>query len=310
LTRLRLITLPIPCGPPTLGPTAAVMLSVALATAPTSVLAEAQVRGNPEAVTIEAKNTSVQEILAALSGTFDLHYRSSANLDTRLTGNYQGSLQKVMKRVLDGYSYFAKIGDDRIDLTVLDTPRTARATGDSLSARVVARAAEAIPAQPLSSFAAVEPPVIADSPATPLTEASPSFRAIENDVPAKPLPAITELDPPVLPISPAAPSSRKRDHLIVADGKESRLLPPRRIKVASSSRQGRKSKHHIRRTSFAQSLNSCGRSGRSFGRPMIPVSSYYWLSREPLDLRPLPNWHGAAIPAKSRELNCRTKRPR
>jgi hypothetical protein len=308
-----LVALPIPCGSPTFGPTAAIMLSVALAAAPTSALAEAQVRGNPEAVTIEAKNTSIQEILAALSGTFDLHYRSSANLDTRLTGNYQGSLQKVMKRVLDGYSYFAKIGDDGIDLTVLDTPRTALAAGDSLSARVVARSADTIPAQPLPLFAAVEPPVVPDSPATPSTEVSRSVEVVgrlENDVPAQPSPAITDVAPPVLPISPAAPSSRKRDDLLVADGRESRLSPPRRIKVASSSRHARKGKYHIRRTSFAQSLNSCSRRSRSFGPPMIPVSSYYWLSREPLDLRSVPNWHGAAVPAKSRELNCRSKRPR
>jgi hypothetical protein len=289
------------------------MLGVGLAAAPTSVLAEAQVRGNPEAVTIEAKNTSVQEILTALSGTFDLHYRSSANLDMRLTGNYQGSLQKVMKRVLDGYSYFAKIGDDGINLTVLDTPRTALATGDSLSARVVARTADTAPAQPSPLFAAVEPPVIPDSPAAPAAEASRSIEVagrLDGDVPAQPLPAIIDRDPPTLPVAPAAPSSRKRDHLLVADGKESRPLPPRRIKVASSSRHGRKGKYHIRRTSFAQSLNSCSRRGRSFGPPMIPVSSYYWMSREPLDLRSAPDWHAAAIPAKSRELNCRSRRPR
>src|SRR5258708_21179664 len=107
------------------------MLGVALAAAPTAALADAQVRGSAEAVTIEARNTSVEEILKALSGTFDVHYRSSANLQMRVTGNYEGSLHRVMKRILDGYSYFVKTGAGRIDLTVLAAPGAAPSSGAS-----------------------------------------------------------------------------------------------------------------------------------------------------------------------------------
>jgi len=284
------------------------MLGVALAAAPTAALAEAQVRGSPEAVTIEARNTSVEEILKALSGAFDVHYRSSANLQMRVSGNYEGSLARVMKRVLDGYSYFVKTADGRIDLTVLDSPRTAPSTGASPPFRVVGPPADPVPAQPPQAVAAVEPSLTTAPPAAPSTGApssfaiaepppSPPLRAAEGNsiyppplagegsvrAPARPSPAIAIVQPPRLP---AAPSSRKRDHTLVAGGTESRPSPPRRIKIASSSGHWKKSKHHVRRTHLAQSSLVCSRRVRSLRSPMmIPVSSYYWLAREPLYLR-------------------------
>jgi hypothetical protein len=292
LTRLTLIALPIRRGSPTHKASAAIALGVALAAAPSVALAEAQVRGNPEAVTVEAKNTSVEEVLKALSA-FDVHYRSSVNLQTRLTGNYEGSLQKVMKRVLDGYSYFVKIGDGRIDLTVLDAPRGAPVAGAADFVRVVAPPAEAAPAQPSPAIAAVEPPA-----PVPSTAASSSFDSVgprppspqtrEDRVgaPAPPRPAIAGVDPP----APPAPSSRKRADPAVVSGKELRPLPPRRIKIASSAGHWKKGRHHARRTRLANSAVVCRRPVSSFGLPMmIPVSSYYWFQREPLYVRSLPN---------------------
>lgn len=292
MSRLTWAAFPIRHGSPSDRARAAFVLGVALATAPTAALADAQVRGSPGAVTVEAKDTSVKEILEALSGNFDLHYRSSANLEGRLTGNYEGSLQRVMKRVLEGYSYFVKTGDGGMDLVVLDAPRTVAATGAAFSVRAVARSADAIPAPPLPVLAAVEPPVIPAPPTVSSTEASSSFGAAgraEGDIPAQRSPAIALVDPPVLPVSPDAPSSRKRDHLLVAGGKESRPSPPRKIKVAGSTRHLGKNKYHVRRTSLAQSSISCSRRIRSFGLPIIPASSYPWLPREPLYLRSIPN---------------------
>src|SRR5262249_37714668 len=175
LTRSTLIASPIRGSSATLTSRAAIMLGVALATAPTAALADAQVRGSPEAVTIEARNTSVEEILKALSGAFDVHYRSSANLQMRVTGNYEGSLHRVMKRVLDGYSYFVKTADGRIDLTVLDAPRTAPSTDAPPPFRVVAPPGDTVPAQSQPVIAAVEPSVIPASPAMPSTGAPSSF---------------------------------------------------------------------------------------------------------------------------------------
>lgn len=311
MSRLTWAAFPIRHSSSADGARAVIALGLALATAPTAALAEAQVRGSPEAVTVEAKDTPVKDILEALSGNFDLHYRSSANLEWRLTGNYEGSLQRVMKRVLEGYSYFVKIGDRGMDLTVLDAPRTAPATGASLSVRVVARSADATRAQPLPVLAAVEPPVIPASPTISSPEASSSFgaaRRAEGGVPAQRSP-IALIDPPALPAPPAAPSSRERHHLLIAGGKESRPSPPRRIKAAGSTHQLRKSKYHARRTSLAQSSLSCRRRIRSFGLSIIPASSYRWLPREPLYLGSTPNRRAEAMRANSKALkmSCRSK---
>jgi hypothetical protein len=291
LTKLTLIAPPIRGGSTTHTSRAAIMLGVALAAAPTAALADAQVRGNPEAVTIEARNTSVEEILKALSGTFDVHYRSSANLQMQVTGNYEGSLQRVMKRILDGYSYFVKSADGRIDITVLDAPRTAPSSGASAAFRVVGLPADTVPPQPPPAFAAVEQSATPAAPAAPSTAASRSFEIAgsqpppraEDKVPAQSSPPIAIVQPP--PASPAAPSSRRRDHVVVAGGTESRPAPPRRIKIASSSSHWKKSKHHALRARLAHSSIVCGRRVRSFGSPVIPVSSSYWFAREPLYLR-------------------------
>jgi hypothetical protein len=289
LTKLTLIASPIRGGSTTHTSTAAIMLGVALAAAPTAALADAQVRGSPEAVTIEARNTSVEEILKALSGTFDVHYRSSANLQMQVTGNYEGSLQRVMKRILNGYSYFVKSADGRIDLTVVDAPKTAPAITASAPFRVVGLPADTVPPQPPPAFAAVEqsvtlaPPAAPSPPSFEIAGSQPPPRA-EDKVPAQSSPSIAIVQPP--PASPAAPSSRRREHLLVAGGTESRPAPPRRIKIASSSGHWRKSKHHALRARLAHSSIVCGRRVRSFGSPvMIPVSSSYWFAREPLYLR-------------------------
>jgi hypothetical protein len=60
---------------------AVTVLGVGLAVTPALAFAEAQIRGNPNAVSVEAKDASVDEILVALTNAFDVHFRSSANLE-------------------------------------------------------------------------------------------------------------------------------------------------------------------------------------------------------------------------------------
>jgi hypothetical protein len=63
----------------------AVALGIAIALAPTLGRAEVQVRGTPQAVTIEARDATEQEILVALSTKYKIQFRSAANLDKQLT---------------------------------------------------------------------------------------------------------------------------------------------------------------------------------------------------------------------------------
>jgi hypothetical protein len=106
----------------TIGLRAAIVLGIASAIAPTSVLAEIQVSGTPDAITIEARDTSVEDILAALGRAFDMDYRSSIDLDKRLYGTYAGPLSRVVTRILQGYNFVLKTDNERISVTVVGTP--------------------------------------------------------------------------------------------------------------------------------------------------------------------------------------------
>lgn len=83
-----------------------------------SVRAEALVSGEPNAVRVEARDASVDEVMAALVANFDLRYRSPALLDRRVTGTYEGSLQHVVARVLDGYNFVMKTGSEGVEAWV------------------------------------------------------------------------------------------------------------------------------------------------------------------------------------------------
>jgi len=103
------------------GARAVATLAAALAIIPTSALAGAKVSGSPEAVSIEAQNTSIEEILAALGHEFNVHYRSSADLKTQITGTYEGSLRHVVTRILEGHNFIVKSSPGGIEVTVLGT---------------------------------------------------------------------------------------------------------------------------------------------------------------------------------------------
>jgi hypothetical protein len=117
------------------------MLGVGFAVAPALAFAEAQIRGNPNAVSVEAKDASVEEILVALTNAFDVQFRSSANLEKRLTGTYEGTLQQVVAYVLRGYNFVVKSGEKGVEITLLGTGKTIAVGGASPASTVAARRA-------------------------------------------------------------------------------------------------------------------------------------------------------------------------
>jgi hypothetical protein len=149
----------------------AIALSAALAIAPSSVRAEALVRGSPAAVSIDAQNTSVEEILAALSAAFGVHYRSSANLEKRLNGTYEGSLPRVVARILEGYNFFVRTSEGTIEITVLGTGTT-RIGGAGATFKAAERRADAAAAAQTSPVVATIK--IAEGPTPPIPLPAPS----------------------------------------------------------------------------------------------------------------------------------------
>src|SRR5215510_13450491 len=118
------------------------LMTIALAALPAgSAGAEVNVTGDSKAVQIEAQDASIEDVMAALGASFGLQYRGTATLDRRITGSYRGTLQHVIRRVLDGYDFIMKTNVDDIEVTVL----TSKAGED--------RASAAVPPVPTSEIA-------------------------------------------------------------------------------------------------------------------------------------------------------------
>jgi hypothetical protein len=117
----------------------AAIASVILLASDHAVLAQLVVDGRPETVHVEARDVPVQEVLAALQDRFNLSYRSDDALQMRRTGVFDGPLQRVAARILDGYDFAMKITPQGIDVLVL------RQHGE--------------PAVPVTSAMAVRPPL-------------------------------------------------------------------------------------------------------------------------------------------------------
>jgi hypothetical protein len=61
-----------------------------------------RVEGNPNAVRVSARRTTIADVLFRLESAFNIRYRSSIALDQVVNGTYSGSLRYVISRVLDG----------------------------------------------------------------------------------------------------------------------------------------------------------------------------------------------------------------
>jgi hypothetical protein len=105
-------------------PWLAMALGLAVTVVPTLAVAGTQVSGNSDAVQVEAQNAPVEEILAALAKNFNVQFRSSADLDKRLTGTYEGTLNQVVARILIGYNFVVKSGDKGLEVILLGSAKT------------------------------------------------------------------------------------------------------------------------------------------------------------------------------------------
>lgn len=99
------------------------MIALASIITTESSFAGPRVVGNLNSMNIEAQNCSVEEILNSLADKFNFHYRSTADLSSQITGIYEGSLLRILPRLLTGFSYFVKSETGRLDLTVLGTEK-------------------------------------------------------------------------------------------------------------------------------------------------------------------------------------------
>jgi hypothetical protein len=110
--------------------------------------ADTKVEGTAEALRIETLDSPIQEVLVSLQSTLRLQYRTSVQLDQQISGTYQGSLTRVLARVLDGYDYILKNSSENAELVVLgrkgnpsSTPPTSAEPGSTTPVELAVKAA-------------------------------------------------------------------------------------------------------------------------------------------------------------------------
>ena len=81
--------------------------------------ASVRIRGDMTAVRIDARRTTIADVLSALNAAFDISYRSAIVLDGEISGTYAGSLRRVISRVLDGYNFVIEQNDAKLDVVIL-----------------------------------------------------------------------------------------------------------------------------------------------------------------------------------------------
>jgi hypothetical protein len=114
---------------------AAFIAAGGFAIAPMSAQAAAKVSGDAQAVSVEAQNSSIDEILAALGQKFKLRYRSSGDLNNTITGTYQGTLHGVVARLLEGRNFIMRSGPDGLEVIVFGNRAAPASTGVTSTAK-------------------------------------------------------------------------------------------------------------------------------------------------------------------------------
>jgi hypothetical protein len=89
--------------------------------------AETKVDGDAAAVRLQARDASVEEILAALHERFGMNYRGLPAATRRINATFEGPLNRVVAHVLDGYDFVIKRDAATLDVVVLGggSPRQA-----------------------------------------------------------------------------------------------------------------------------------------------------------------------------------------
>lgn len=96
------------------------MVLVAIVAQAASANAEVRVEGSASSLHVNARNATPAEIIAALAERFDLRVRGTAG-NRRINEDFDGTLRRVIARVLAGYNYAIWTRDGRLEVFVLNT---------------------------------------------------------------------------------------------------------------------------------------------------------------------------------------------
>jgi hypothetical protein len=96
------------------------VLRHAAALRPASDASLLHVEGSPAAVHLEARQTTLGQVLSALITNYDMSYSASIPLDRVLDGTYTGSLRRVVSRILQGYNFAIEQENTKLTVVIFD----------------------------------------------------------------------------------------------------------------------------------------------------------------------------------------------
>ena len=94
-----------------------------------SAHAEVRVSGGADAVVIETRGASLEEVLKALQGSVKFRYHSTGALDDVVSGTYSGPLRRVITRLLEGHNYVFRNFSNNLEVVILGSSGSAQVSG-------------------------------------------------------------------------------------------------------------------------------------------------------------------------------------
>jgi hypothetical protein len=80
--------------------------------------AEVQVSGSRDAVTVQANNASLGDIIVAINSTLNVKISVAPAINIPITGTYSGTLRRVFARMLAGHDFILNSSGDRMTIIV------------------------------------------------------------------------------------------------------------------------------------------------------------------------------------------------
>jgi len=81
------------------------------------------------ALTVEAHDATVREILDALGKTSPIRFQESEALSRHVTGTYTGPVRRVLSRILDGYDHVIRSTGSEIQIDVVGAAQVRKVAG-------------------------------------------------------------------------------------------------------------------------------------------------------------------------------------
>jgi hypothetical protein len=122
----------VPRSPAAAAVRTAVVAVLAIALWPAAALCEVSVRGTAAAARIDARQAPLSEVLTTLGTSFQVRHDTLISLDDVIvSGTYSGTLEEVLRRVLNGLNYVIETREGTVEVIIVGRTGAVSATGNA-----------------------------------------------------------------------------------------------------------------------------------------------------------------------------------